>query len=87
MLNDSYNLKQYAKAEMLLRKGYILRFFDHSGNPSAFVTSGEADAAPIRLPAEVAQQIIEDGLAAHITKGWNYDDYALATQGPLKLPV
>lgn len=75
MLNDSYNTKQYSRTEALLKRGHILRLFDHSGNPSAFVTSGAMDTAPVRIPVEVAQLLISDGIAAHATKGWNYDDY------------
>lgn len=78
MLADPHNSKQYAKAEALLKRGHVLRLFDHSGNPSAFVTSGEMDNAPARVPVEVAQQLISDGVATHATKGWNYDDYVLA---------
>lgn len=77
MLIDPHNNKQYVKAEGLLRRGHILRLFDHSGNPSAFVTSGEMDNAPVRVPVEVAQQLISDGVASHATKGWNYDDYII----------
>lgn len=77
MRSDSYNDRQLAKAEGLLRRGQLLRLFDHSGNPSAFITCGDLSAAPCRIAVEVAQRLIDDGIVSHSTRGWNYDDYVL----------
>lgn len=78
MLDDTYNNRQYAKAQALLSRGHVLRLFDHSGNPSAFVTCGNTSNPPFKLPPEVAYKLIEDKAVEHSTKGWNYDDYVLA---------
>lgn len=78
MRDDPYNDRQYAKAQALLVKGHVLRLFDHSGNPTAFLTCGDTSVPPIKLPPEVAYKLIEDKAVQHSTKGWNYDDYVLA---------